>query len=65
MYWQAVTVLEARQYLLQIDVSSFPHMTKDGQEKIHRNLHTMAYPERYETPRSMTESEVQRMLAGV
>lgn len=45
LYWDAITVIEAQEALLGIQVAAYPHLKTDDQKGLHRNMHRMAYPE--------------------
>jgi hypothetical protein len=40
----AITVLEAQEMLLQMQVSDYPHLKKEPRQRLHRQLHRQAYP---------------------
>lgn len=45
-YWEAITPIEAQEALIGLTVSAYPHMSKEGQRKVHRDLHSKAYTEK-------------------
>lgn len=44
-YWAAITPIEAQKALVDLTVSSYPHLSsKSEREKVHRDLYKKAYP---------------------
>lgn len=62
MLWQAITVLEAQEMLMGVKVSSYPYLKEADQDKVHRSLHKLAYPD--VEKRSITAEEMARLLNG-
>jgi hypothetical protein len=46
MYWRAMTVIEAREALLQMEITSVPHMNKDSARKTESRLKKAAFPKK-------------------
>lgn len=45
MLWQAITVIEARETLLDFSISDYPQLTKDSRTRLHRDMtDKAAYP---------------------
>lgn len=44
-YFEAITVIEAQDRLIDLNVADYPKMTEDGRKKYHRNMRKMAHPE--------------------
>jgi hypothetical protein len=64
MLWQAITVVEAQETLVQLQVASYAHMKPDDQRKLHRKLHEMAFPTVYEKPVALTPEQMAKLLHG-
>lgn len=64
MLWQAVTIVEAQETLVNMKVSSFPHMKKEDIDKTHRSIHRLAFPAIYEKPVEITPEHFARMING-
>lgn len=43
-YWKAITVLDARERLVEITVSTYPHSKQNSRNKVHKELEKRAYP---------------------
>jgi len=43
-YWKAINIIQARDYLLDMNVVDYPRMTKEGRRKFHREMRKQAYP---------------------
>lgn len=63
MFYRAITVIEAQEMMKQVQVSSFPKMKKESQEKLHRALHKQAYPEAYSTQKAVSSEDMAKMLS--
>lgn len=44
-YYEAVTVIEAQQCLVEMNVSDYPRMNGDSRRKFHREMKKKAYPQ--------------------
>lgn len=66
-YWEAITVIEAQEMLLAMNVSAYPMMKKEDAKKLHRKLTRLAYPKNEErAKRPLTAAELAQLLgAGV
>ena len=53
--------VEAQEGLLDIQVVSFPHMKKEGQNKTHRRMHALANPREL---KRITMEELREQLLG-
>ena len=62
-YYQAITILEARETLKDLRVSDWPHQSKDDRKQFHRELHKMAFPDVKSKP--MTLDELRGILGNV
>ncbi len=45
MYWLGITMIEAQDVLIQLNISDYPNMKSESRKKFHRNMHEMAYPQ--------------------
>lgn len=64
-YARAIDVIEAQEKLHALSVAGFPHLKKAAREKLHKETHKRANPDRYEEPiRRVTLAEVAGMLSG-
>lgn len=43
-YWLAIDVLEARETILNMRISAYPHMKKSSAQKFEREMQRMAFP---------------------
>lgn len=64
MLWQAITVIEAQDALVQIKNNSFHRMKRNEQERYHRRLHRKAYPDDYAEPVTVTPQSIARIVNG-
>lgn len=63
--WEAITVIEAQQFLMQMQLAIVPNMKRDAREKLHKTYAKMAFPRDLGEKRSVTMEEIQRRLAKV
>lgn len=60
-----VTVLEAQEMLLNFKISQYPHMKREAQQKVHRQIHQLAYPRAYDPEsKAITIAELGKRLAS-
>lgn len=64
MMWQALTIIEAQETLIEFQVSSFPHAKQSEKEKIHRAVHKLAYPSIYNKPVVLTAEAMAALING-
>lgn len=64
MYWEAITVIEARETLTQLSVSDYPHLKKQARQKLHRELSRMAYPSTFKDKRKITLQDL-KSIGGI
>lgn len=62
-YFEAIDILSAREKLVELNVSAYPHSTKNGRSKIHKELHKLAYPKLSESKQITTE-DLAKILGG-
>lgn len=43
-YYEAITVVEAQEKLVDMNLSDYPHMKGDGRKSFYRKMRNMAYP---------------------
>jgi hypothetical protein len=43
-YWKAVNVIQAREYLLKMNLADYPSMKKEERKKFYREMKGEAYP---------------------
>lgn len=60
-YWQAITVIEAQELLLQSRVASYPHLKESDREEWHHSMHQKAYPKTHDETALTTEELAQRL----
>lgn len=63
-FFEAISVIEAQQTLLELRVSDWPYMKKDARSRWHRSLHKTAYPATHKNPVS-TEKLMEMIQATV
>ena len=64
-YWQAITVLEAQEALIQLRVSDYPGMKKDNRMATHKQFHKLAYPKTHDAETVTTEQLAERIKAAI
>lgn len=62
--WQAITVIEAQSALVAITVGTFAEIKQSDREKIHRRLHSQAYPDSLVEKKPLSAEHLQRILGG-
>ena len=60
MYWEAITMIEAQNLLMEMKVGDFPNMKKEDRGRLHRSLYKQAYPESAE--QSVTTASIAQRL---
>ncbi len=43
MYWQGITIIEAQEALVSMNIAVYPNMTKQDAKSFHRRMHAAAY----------------------
>lgn len=46
--WLSITVIEAQQMMMDITTSSYAHMKKNDQDRVHRSVSAKANPQLFE-----------------
>ena len=66
MYWMGITVIEAQQILLQLNIETYPHQKREDARRFHRQMHELAYPKTYavETGEVFNTEDLARKLGG-
>lgn len=44
-YYEAITPIEAQVNLVEMNISDYPQMKKDGRQKVFRQMRKLAYPQ--------------------
>lgn len=64
-FWEAITVIEARQMLTQMTVADYPNLKKPDREKLHRQIYELAHPSIFSNSKEETaDMERVGMLLG-
>lgn len=65
--WEAITILEAQETLLNMNIAAYPMLKKEDAKKFHRSIYEKAYPRNWErAKRSLTTAELAKLSgAGV
>ena len=58
----AIRQLDAQERIVEVKVSSFPHMRKGDGQKFLRSLHKMAYPREDEKPKAIELNQLAEFL---
>ena len=61
-YWKAITVLEAQDMLINLQVQSYAWMKKPNQDKLHKETYKKAYPTHLREDKILSSEEVARLL---
>jgi hypothetical protein len=48
-YYEAITVIESQEILLQMQVSDYPQMKQESRKSFHKKIFNLAYPRNNET----------------
>ena len=60
-YFEAITVIEAQNFLADLTKADYPNLKKEDRRKIHREMHNKAYP--YEEQKPVSAKEMARILS--
>lgn len=60
--WECVTMIEAQEQLKLMNALDFPNMKKSQRQKIHKDLHRLAYPSSVKPKNYISIEDVQKML---
>ena len=61
-YYNSITVIEAQQNLVKMNIADYPKMSKDGRKKIHREMHKLGNPKHLQ--KEMDFEEFQKVMRG-
>lgn len=61
-YWQAITVIEARNTLINFNVSMMPHVDDKTRSKFYKELEKQAYPVRKSEGKKLSNKELIELL---
>jgi hypothetical protein len=62
-YQIAADVLQAQEMLRAMNVADYPHMKKQGRDKLHRDVYKRAFPD--QKKRVITTEDLKTLLGGV
>lgn len=62
LYWKAITAIEARELLNQIEVTSFSDMKKGDRKKLLSSLKKQAYPQELREKKQLSTEEIVGLL---
>lgn len=54
----AIDIFQGREILDKIQASSYAHMKKDAQDKVHRHFHQLAFPNVWDKPKALSLKEL-------
>ena len=61
--WEAITIIEAREMILQMTIADWPNLKKQARLRKIRELHKMAFPATYNREKKyITPEQLQRRL---
>ena len=63
-YWQAITIIEAQEILIQLRIADYPDMKPESRKKTHREFHRMAYPRTHDSSEVMTTEQLARKISA-
>ncbi len=55
-------MIEAQDQLKSLTAMDWPNMKKSDRTKLHKELHSIAYPKEFKKKNYITEADLQRML---
>ncbi len=62
--WEAITVIEAQNQLKQFSAGDWPNMKKNSRAKLHRELFSQAYPDEIKTKKTISVSDLKKIMGG-
>lgn len=62
-YWQAITVIEARQRLVDLNIMMMPHVDDKTRSKYYKELEKQAYPVRKSEGKKISNKELLDLLS--
>jgi hypothetical protein len=63
-YWQAITIIEAQEVLVQLRVMDFPNMKQEARRKTHKEFHALAYPRTHDTSQRLSTEQLAARIKG-
>jgi hypothetical protein len=60
--WLAITQIEAQEQLKQMTIADWPNMKKAARTKLHKELHSQAYPSELRKKNYITPEQLQKVL---
>ena len=64
-YWLGITVIKAQGALQAMRVSDYPHLKKSDRQKMHKEMHKLAYPVTHRTAKELSPQELNERLRKV
>lgn len=61
-YWEAITIIEAQEALIAINISCATQMKKETLKSLHKSLNKMAYPSSLRQNKVITTNELDNIL---
>jgi hypothetical protein len=62
-YYESITVIEAQERLVEMNLADYPSMKKEARQKLFRQMRKMAYPEGWQKEMDFSEF-IGRMKRG-
>ena len=62
-YWNAVTVIEARERLVDLNVAMMPHVDQKARDKFYNGLEKQAYPVKKSKGKKLSNKELADILS--
>jgi hypothetical protein len=62
-YWQAITVIEARNALVNLNIAMMPHVEDKTRSKFFKELEKQAYPVRKSEGKKLSNKELVELLS--
>jgi hypothetical protein len=60
--WLSITMIEAQDQLKKLTVADWPNMKKSARDKMHKHLHSQAYPNNLSKKKSISMADLQKVL---
>ena len=61
-YYEAITIIEAQDSLIEMNIIDYPRMTKEDRRRYHKEMYKRAYPQ--ELKKEMEFDEFIRKMTG-
>jgi hypothetical protein len=59
---QAMDIIEARETLTNFSISSYPHMKKEDQRKLHKKVHSAAFAQTTDSSKPVSTKDIAERL---